>query len=223
MCDRQVKSRIPCLQVKLKGTSLSVQIRLQSAYRTLCLLPAGWQMANRKSTNLRSDFRNQRLQGRLGINLKYAKSTACLKHKTPKFSLSIHRTTLARNNTRKSQTRKQINSRNKCDLRVLTLVTKESIVKLNDWLLGLQSSAMSLLTLGTDTSGTPGPKGQVRKFMFPALRESRLSWSSKSLRTSGRRLVQVRIGNLRHLMDNQVFLLKTSIIQSDRNTDTAQV
>ena len=184
MHDRQVEPRIPCFQVKLQSTNLNVQIRLQSAYRTLRLLPAGWRMADRKSANL-SDFRNQRFQGRLGINLKYAKSTACLMHKTPKFSLSIHRTTLTRNNARKSQTRKQINRHNKCNLRVLTVVTKEGVVKLNDWLLGLQSSAMILLALGTDTSRTPGPKGQGRKFMFPVLRESRLSRARKSLRPVG--------------------------------------
>ena len=73
--------------------------------------------------------------------------------------LSITRPTLARNNERKSQTRTPINSRNKCDLRVLTVVTRESIIKLNDWLLGLQSSAMILLALGTDTSRAVGPKG----------------------------------------------------------------
>ena len=160
MCDRQVKSGIPCLQVKLKSTNLSAQIRLQSAYRTLRLLPASWRTANRKSTNLRSDFRHQRFQGRLGINLKYAKSTACLKHKTPKFSLSIHRTTLAGNNAGKSQTRNQINSRNKCNLGVLTVITKESVVKLSDWLLGLQSSAMICLLLARTQVGHQDRKGK---------------------------------------------------------------
>ena len=110
----------------------------------------------------------------------FAKSTACFKHKTPKFSLSINRTTFAGNSERKSQTRKQINSPNKCDLRVLTVVTKESVSKLDDQLLGFQSLAMILLALGTDTSGTPGPRGQVRNFMFPALRESGLSFRTSS-------------------------------------------
>ena len=95
-------------------------------------------MANRKSTNFRSNFpqptllRKARNQSEIcqKCDLSQAQNAEVQSEHKPNDS--------TRNKTRKFQTRKQINSRNKCDLRVLIVVTKESIIKLKDWLLGLK-------------------------------------------------------------------------------------
>ena len=160
MRRRQVKPRIPRLQVKFQGANPSVQVWLQSAHGSLCLLP--WRVANSKFANLRSHLCDQRFQGRLGINLKYAKSAACFQDKPLKFflCLGVDRTALVGNNARKSQTRKQINGRRKCELRVITVVAKERVVKLNDWLLGLASAFMVLLLLARKHVGHQDRKGK---------------------------------------------------------------